>query len=325
MSSSNLAARLPQPRESGRPGQEGRPQLRPSAPATRQESPRSPAPLAVIIATLVAVNLAGLPYYASTAGERVRHPWHAWLKSSGYIGQSAGILALVIFLFLWLYPLRKKYRWLAFTGSIGRWLDVHVLAALSLPLLLALHAAWRFDGIIGLGYASILVVCASGVVGRYIYTRIPRSRSGLELTRDEVTAQRQSLLERIAKTTGLDLATVEQALELPPVRSGSSGILQLLLQLPTSDLARWRLTRQLRKRWMRMSVGGRPLSTSALNEVVRLARREIALTQQSRMLEATQRIFRFWHVAHRPFAVTALIAVVVHVAVVVALGATWLW
>jgi hypothetical protein len=43
------------------------------------------------------------------------------------------------------------------------------------------------------------------------------------------------------------------------------------------------------------------------------------------MLEATQRVFRLWHVAHRPVALTALLAVLVHVAVVVALGATWLW
>jgi hypothetical protein len=51
----------------------------------------------------------------------------------------------------------------------------------------------------------------------------------------------------------------------------------------------------------------------------------MSLTQQARMLAATQRLFRFWHVAHRPFAITALVAVLVHVGVVVAMGATWFW
>ena len=51
----------------------------------------------------------------------------------------------------------------------------------------------------------------------------------------------------------------------------------------------------------------------------------VPLTQQVRMLGVTHRLFRYWHVAHRPFAITALIAVVIHVAVVVALGATWFW
>jgi hypothetical protein len=43
------------------------------------------------------------------------------------------------------------------------------------------------------------------------------------------------------------------------------------------------------------------------------------------MLGATQNILRFWHVAHRPLAITALVAVLIHVAVVVSLGATWFW
>ena len=110
----------------------------------------------------------------------------------GTIGQSAGILALLIFVFLWLYPLRKKYRALAFTGSVARWLDVHILAAIGLPLLLAIHASWRFEGIVGLGYFAMLIVCASGVVGRYLYVRIPRSRSGVASTREEVATERRT-------------------------------------------------------------------------------------------------------------------------------------
>ena len=62
-----------------------------------------------------------------------------------------------------------------------------------------------------------------------------------------------------------------------------------------------------------------------MDRVVHLASREISLAQQARMLDATQRVFGYWHVAHRPFAVTALVAVVIHVAVVVAVGATWFW
>jgi hypothetical protein len=136
-----------------------------------------------------------MPYYALPIAARVRSPFHPWLKPAGYIGQSAGLLALTIFLFLWLYPLRKKFRWLAFTGTIAKWLNVHVLTALALPLLVAVHAAWRFDGVIGLGFWSMMVVWASGIVGRYLYARIPRSKAGVELTMEEIGTQRKALLE----------------------------------------------------------------------------------------------------------------------------------
>ena len=272
---------------------------------------------------LVAINLAGLPYYLLPMGERVRSPLHAWYKPSGYIGQSAGITALVIFLFLWLYPLRKKFRWLGWTGAIGRWLDVHVTVALTLPLLLAIHAAWRFEGLIGLGYASILVVCASGVVGRYLYTRIPRSRNGIKLSIEEVTSERKSLLTVIAGSTGLDPHEIERSLKVNPDPYTGLGIVATLLRMVRDDVARWRTARELGRRWARLA--GTTADREAVRRAVKLANREMALTQQSRMLGTTQRLFRYWHVAHRPFALAALGAVLIHVAIVVALGVTWLW
>ena len=261
--------------------------------------------------------------------ERVRSPLHAWLRPSGIIGQTAGILALAIFVFLWLYPLRKRFRWLAFTGSVGRWLDVHITAALTLPLLLAIHAGWRFGGLIGLGFDAMMIVVASGVVGRYLYVRIPRSRGGAELSRDEVQSQRRSLLEEIARRTGIDVDTVAHTLGLAAAgearQAPGRGAGTALAALLRADFDRWRAVRDLRRRWRAQASANRALDRNALAEVVRLARREMSLEQQMRMLDATHRVFRYWHVAHRPIALTALVAVVVHVAVAVALGVTWFW
>ena len=49
----------------------------------------------------------------------------------------------------------------------------------------------------------------------------------------------------------------------------------------------------------------------------------MGLGQQIRMLDATQRLFRYWHIAHRPFAITALVAVLLHVVSAIVLGVTW--
>ena len=303
------------------------PSVRPSRRSTRPA--RAPlaaqrTPVAVILATLVLLNVAGLPYYRLSTADRVRSSLHAWLKPSGVIGQSAGLLALLIFIFLWLYPLRKKYRALAFTGSIARWLDIHILAAIGLPLLLAIHSSWRFDGLVGLGYFAMLVVCASGVVGRYLYVRIPRSRTGVATSREEVALERRALVAEISAATGMDPFAVERTLTV----SGSSsagGILRTLQHLVSDDITRWRLTRALRRRLGAAHAGRAALDTATIDRVVDLASREISLAQQLRMLDATQRVFGFWHVAHRPFAMTALVAVIIHVAVVVAVGATWFW
>jgi len=276
----------------------------------------------LLLGILVAVNVIGIPYFILAAPQRVRSPLHVWFKPSGYVGQSAGISTLALFAFMYLYPLRKRLGNRPFLGSIVRWFDLHIVAGLIIPLVGATHASWRFNGLIGLGYGAMLMVSLSGVVGKYIYTRIPRGKSGVQMTLDQVQEQRQALTMRLSTTAGLDRDEVEAALAGVTRSRGARGVLAAFLALIASDFARWQAVRSLRRRWNRP---GRQLDKVALTDAVRLARRQIALTQQLRMLESTQRVFRFWHVVHRPFSITAFVAVVIHVVVVVALGVTWFW
>ncbi|MFQ5768289.1 MAG: hypothetical protein ACE5ID_09950, partial [Acidobacteriota bacterium] len=275
---------------------------------------------------LVAISLAGTPYYRLDKAHRFRHPLHSWLKPSGYIGQSAGLVAFALFVFLWLYPLRKRFRWLAFTGKVGRWLDVHVVAGLLIPLLGAVHAGWRFDGLIGLGYVAMLVVSLSGIMGRYIYARIPRRRDGIEISLKELQKAREDLIQKISSVTGLERPTVEAKLAVDPVSLAELGPLATMVRLVRDDVGRWRAARELRRLARDVNPGGaRRLSRASLRHGLKLARRQMALSQQVRMLDATHSIFRYWHVAHRPIAVSALVAVTVHVLIVVGIGQTWLW
>jgi len=49
----------------------------------------------------------------------------------------------------------------------------------------------------------------------------------------------------------------------------------------------------------------------------------MAIDQQIRVLESTHRVFGYWHAAHRPVAITAFLAVGIHVTVAIVMGATW--
>lgn len=276
------------------------------------------------IALMLLGTAAGAGYYFAPMAERVRSPLHPWLRPSGFVGQSAGILALLIFLFLWLYPLRKKFLWLAFTGTMARWLDVHVALALALPFIAAIHASYRHDGVIGLGFLSMMIVWASGIAGRYLYVHIPRGAGGLELSAEEISLERRGLVAEIAATCGLPPAQVEALLRSDPSPCEGLGLRRTVMRMIRDDLDRWRAARALRQ-LSGQAGGGKALDRRRLRRTLALAHREMSLTQQARMLDASRRIFRFWHVVHRPFAVTALAAVLLHVGVVVAMGATWFW
>jgi hypothetical protein len=276
--------------------------------------------LVCLLAIPLAVTLRYLPYYAMGVSGRSRDALHALLGPSGPLGVSFGLAGAALFLFMWLYPLRKRLPVSARLGSLGAWLQVHILAGLALPLVVAVHAGWRFNGLIGLGYGAMVLVVLSGVVGRYLYSHIPRRQDGLELSREAVANERRALLTRIAAATGLHPADVERMLHPGAEPGAGGGIVGTLARLVAGDLARRRAMRALARLWSRPRPGSPAPDPRALAEAVRLARREVALGQQVRMLEATHRVFAWWHVAHLPVAITAFLAILVHVGVAVLIG-----
>ncbi len=277
--------------------------------------------LVIVLAIPALATDLGLPYYLMDRGERMRSPLHALLRPSGPVGLAFGVVAFAFFLFLWLYPLRKNLRWLAWTGQVGSWLRVHIVFGLSVPVLAAVHAGWRFDGLIGLGYLAMVLVSLSGIVGRYLYVHIPRSRDGLELTKNDCENERRALITRIAAATGLEPQVVERSLIVGQRSYAGLDPARTIWRMMQDDWARARAVDALKRQWSSPRPGARPPSATALAEAVNLAKRELALTQQVRMLDATRTVFGYWHVAHRPFAVTALLAVLIHVAVALMVGA----
>jgi hypothetical protein len=289
-----------------------------AAPAATSRTASPGRAVLVPVALLAVVAAVGAPYYLLSHAEQLRHPLHPWFRPSGYVGQSAGIVTFLGFLFMWLFPIRKKLRRTEWLGPVPVWLNVHIGVGMVLPLVGAIHSSFRFGGVIGLGYVAMLIVCASGVVGRYLYVRIPRSRSGVELGLGEVAAQQRALLGEIADASGLSIFDVQELLKVesaPP----NVGILRAFGQMIRDDVARGRASRRLRARL----AAGRKVDAKHVRSIMALARREMALHQQTRLLNATHGIFRHWHAAHRPVAITAFIAVTIHVVVVVAVGATW--
>jgi hypothetical protein len=302
-----------------------------TSPAPRRPGPNADGPartsllddrwiLAGLFALPLGVCARGLGYYSAPIAERLRDPLHPWLKPGGTLGLTFGVMGFLMFVFMWLYPLRKKIRWLAWTGKLGSWLRIHILAGLWIPLVVAVHAAWRFEGVIGLGYWAMVIVSLSGVIGRYLYVRIPHSHSGLELSLEEVAAERATLISRISVALGVDASEVESMLAIEPASDAKLSWLQTVLKLFRDDHARGQALKRLRREWCHTGPGRRHVDPRTLKKVLKLARRELALQQQVRMLEATRLVFGYWHVAHRPVAVTALVAVTVHVIVAVMIG-----
>jgi hypothetical protein len=96
-------------------------------------------------------------------------------------GHSLGIIGFILMLMTEiLYSLRKRSR-SARWGRMSAWLEFHIFTGLVGPFMVLLHTSWKFNGLAGVTTLFTVVIVVSGFVGRYIYTRIPRTLDGLEI------------------------------------------------------------------------------------------------------------------------------------------------
>ena len=96
-------------------------------------------------------------------------------------GHTLGILGFILMLLTeTLYSLRKRSRSTRW-GKMSAWLQFHIFTGLVGPYMVFLHTSWKFNGLAGAVTLLTGVVVISGFIGRYIYTRIPRTAEGLEI------------------------------------------------------------------------------------------------------------------------------------------------
>ena len=104
----------------------------------------------------------------------------AFPAASSLVGHGIGILGFILMLMTaTLYSIRKLLtdaRW----GSMAAWLRFHMVTGLVGPYMVLLHTAMRFQGLAGLAMLLTVVVVVSGLIGRYIYTAVPRTIDGAE-------------------------------------------------------------------------------------------------------------------------------------------------
>jgi arginyl-tRNA--protein-N-Asp/Glu arginylyltransferase len=59
--------------------------------------------------------------------------------------------------------------------------------------------------------------------------------------------------------------------------------------------------------------------------IIKMINEEITLSKRIKRLLTMQKLFKYWHVAHLPFALIMLIILVIHVAVTLAFGYKWIF
>lgn len=260
----------------------------------------------------------GFDYYRLPLQERAFSELHDVFKPSGVVGHGLGVAgSLMMIVGVGMYSLRKRLPFLARLGRLRGWLQVHIFLCTLGPFLVVLHTSFKFGGIVSIALWSMLIVVASGVFGRYLYARIPKTIQGQFLSLRAIEADTDSLLRTIEGRTGLSRAEL-LALRGPIRSSEPRGFLHAVFLAARNDLGSRRLRRRIDRK-----LSGSDVPADARKRLRRLIRDEIQLEQQVILLKPFQRLFRWWHILHLPLAIVMLLIMIVHIAVVAAFGYVW--
>ncbi|WP_252734338.1 hypothetical protein [Arenibacter algicola] len=262
--------------------------------------------VAITVVATIYLFYTGYSYYNTSLEERFYHPRHDWFKPSGIYGQGLGILGTFMIVFgVGIYIARKRYNFLAKQIRLKYLLEFHIFLCTLGPILILFHTAFKFGGIVSVAFWSMVAVVLSGVIGRFIYNQIPKTIEGRIMSMTEVQEMKTDMAVVLHQKFHLESNTIEI-------------VTNLISEENTQDKTK-------NFSYLRRVLSRKDLPKSERNAILKMVKHEIKLSKKIARLQTMQKLFKYWHVVHMPFALIMLIIVVIHVAVTLAFGYKWIF
>jgi hypothetical protein len=237
------------------------------------------------------------------------------------LGYWLGITGGSMMLLLLVYSARKRYSWLRWMGGIPEWFQFHMTLGVVGPLLILFHSNFHLGATnSNVALICMLVVAGSGVIGRYIYTRLHAQMDGHVDTLEQL----KTIGERLrSQTTSIQflpglleaIDEIERRLILPP-RNPFGRFLHLFTGGMRSAIARWKARREIIRAVQYARRQDRVIAANAqriAQVAYRYADRRFEAGRRAHEYQLYARIFSLWHVLHIPLFFMLLIAGIVHV------------
>lgn len=286
----------------------------PASPADRIGSALV-AVFAGVLAILATAALGfGSRYYALPMVERETHPLHALLAPGAGGGVALGLLGTTLMVAMLSYSVRKQFPTVRWLGPMPVWLRFHVVCGIAGPTFILLHIGLKLpEGLIAVGFWCMILVALSGVFGRYVYGFLPRLASGRALAWGEAMDQLADMrAQLVAATPGAGSAAIGDAVAL--ARDMEMTAVQV------SDL--FRLDREIRERRARIRelISSSGLAEDRRASVTQALDDQLGLKRSVEAANVAFRMFRYWHLFHRPLASAMYTIVALHVTFAILFG-----
>ncbi|MCB9419651.1 MAG: hypothetical protein H6667_07595 [Ardenticatenaceae bacterium] len=255
-------------------------------------------PMELELSFFVIIVLSGVYIaYELMAEPRGGHPFGHWL---GIIGTLLMVMTEI------LYSLRKRTRLLNWGGPVRYWLSFHIFTGIVGPFMVLMHTGLQFRGLAGVTFILTAVVAGSGFVGRYLYTALPRSLTGVVASRSQIEAEAQQLETAVNQFQAQKSQHVQQIIAQLSQRDTNRNA---FLTVFGRSFYQWRYRRKLNRVLRQLN----EIEESQRRQLGELLSRQRELARQAEMLDAARRLLRYWHILHVPIGLTLFFSVAIHI------------
>ncbi len=236
-----------------------------------------------------------------------------YYKSGVGLGYNLGLIGGLMMLTLLMYSFRKHIKFMQGLGKLKYWFRIHMILGVLGPTLVIFHTTFRVGSInAAVALYCMLLVAGSGLIGKFVYTRIHKglygSRSTLKGAREELassTGDVHSRLHFFPKVERWINRFEHEALEKK--RGFFAGVWYFLSFDVRRMLLVWRCKRNIHH------VLGPKRMNDVAKEAVQLVSQYLIQIQTVAQFKKCEQIFSAWHILHIPLMYMMVATAIFHV------------
>ncbi len=227
-----------------------------------------------------------------------------------------GIVGSVMMLAMLAYPLRKHVSFMQRWGALKHWFRIHMIMGIVGPTLILFHSTFHLRSLNAtIALVSMLGVVISGIIGRFIYTKIHHglygSRATLEKLQEKFASQSDDAKTRLHFAPRVEQwleAFVQDSTQLD--RSFTSHLFSPLTLGPRRIFLDFRCARELRRI---LKTERHPEFRGGASEAVQLASSYLRESERVAQFSTYERFFSLWHMLHVPLIYILAACTVFHI------------
>lgn len=249
--------------------------------------------------------------------------WLAYKVATGKLytprsnfGFYLGVVGSVTMLAMLLYPLRKHVRALHRWGALKHWFRWHMIMGIAGPALILFHSTFHLRSLNAtVALISMLIMVASGVIGRFVYTKIHHGlygrRATLERLQQEFAGQSDDMRSRFHIAPRVEQWLRDFECEANHVERSAITMWWHIAALGWKRrLCSFRCGKELR------SILGCERSAEfpgGAQEALHLANRYLREAERVAEFTTYERIFSLWHILHIPLIYLLAASTIFHI------------